>query len=96
LNPRNCYQNYNVAVNRDANARFTRILACCVLKWGMPIIPATANSALYLMIRILKPRIGTVFFSAEPGICVLGRHAADPAPLRSANGVPHAAQALWR
>ncbi len=42
VNPRNAYQNYNVAVNQSSK-KYTLTWESCFLTWAMPVIPPVAN-----------------------------------------------------
>lgn len=90
LNPRNCYQNYNVAVNRDAKRTIYTYLGVLRPEMGN----ANYSSAGQLSPLLNDPYfktigIGTRIFlgGAQGYVCWEGTQH-DPAPLRSANGVP--------
>ncbi|GAK56632.1 hypothetical protein U27_03595 [Candidatus Vecturithrix granuli] len=90
LNPRNCYQNYNVAINRDAKRTIYTYLG--VLRPDMG--NANYSSAGQLSPLLNDPYfktigIGTrIFLGGAPGyVCWEGTQH-DPDPLRSDNGVP--------
>ncbi len=90
LNPRNCYQNYNVAVNRDAKRTIYTYLGVLRPEMGN----ANYSSAGQLSPLLNDPYfktigIGTrIFLGGTQGyVCWEGTQH-DPAPLRSANGVP--------
>ena len=90
MSPRNCYQNYNVAVNRDSKRTVFTYLG--VLRPDMA--NANYSSAGQLSPLLNDPLfktigIGTkIFLGGAPGYVAWEGTQHDPNPLRSENGVP--------